>query len=107
MAAPRRSAPVRSKRRLGLSFAVTAPLLAATLGAYAEDAPDLNTIQQQIQAGQEQQAQLKAKADALDKEIADLQASAVKAAGQVQDTESQVTQLEDTLAALADEEKEK
>jgi len=103
---------VRSKRRLGLSFAVTAPLLAATLGApvqlaYAEDAPDLSTIQQQIQAGQEQQAQLKAKADALDKEIADLQASAVKAAGQVQDTESQVTQLEDTLAALADEEKEK
>lgn len=76
-------------------------------GAQAPTPQDLNKIQQQIQAGQEQQAQLKAKADALDKEIADLQASAVKAAGQVQDTESQVTQLEDTLAALSDEEKEK
>jgi septal ring factor EnvC (AmiA/AmiB activator) len=94
-------------------------MLSATLGAVAAraqttppDAPpptpqDLDALQQQIQAGQEQQAQLKAKADALDKELAGLQASAVKAAGQVQDTETQVTQLEDTLAALADEEKEK
>ncbi len=96
---------MRNSRLLGLGLAI-APLLAAST-AHAQTAQDLNAIQQQIQAGQEQQAQLKAKADALDKEIADLQASAVKAAGQVQDTESQVTQLEDTLAALSDEEKQK
>jgi len=98
---------VRSKQLIGLALTVTVPLLAAAAATHADDAPDLNAIQQQIQAGQAQQAELKAKADALDKEIADLQASAVKAAGQVQDTESQVTQLEDTLAALADEETEK
>jgi septal ring factor EnvC (AmiA/AmiB activator) len=106
-------------RSRGRSFLV-ATTLSAVLGAacaHAQTAappgapvpapPDLNTLQQQIQVGQEQQAQLKAKTDALDKEISDLQASAVKAAGQVQDTESQVTQLEDTLAALSDEEKQK
>jgi murein hydrolase activator len=98
---------VRNRRFLATALGLTAPLLAATGIVYAQTTQDLSTIQQQIQAGQEQQAQLKAKADALDKEIADLQASAVKAAGQVQDTESQVTQLEDTLAALSDEEKEK
>ena len=103
---------MRSKQLIGLALTVTVPLFVAASAppvqlAWADDAPDLNAIQQQIQAGQAQQAELKAKADALDKEIADLQASAVKAAGQVQDTESQVTQLEDTLAALADEETEK
>jgi septal ring factor EnvC (AmiA/AmiB activator) len=97
---------VRSKRRLGLGLVLATPLFAAA-GAHAQSTPDLDAIQKQIHAGQEQQAELKAKAEALDKEIADLQASAVKAAGQVQDTETQVTQLEDTLAALADEEKEK
>jgi septal ring factor EnvC (AmiA/AmiB activator) len=105
---------VRSKSILG--FGLAAPLLAVTMAhatlARAQTAPEVNaqsldTLQQQIQAGQAQQAQLKAQADALDKEIADLQASAVKAAGQVQDTETQVTQLEDTLAALSDEEKDK
>jgi murein hydrolase activator len=97
---------VRSSRILASGLGLAA-LLAASAGLRAQTTQDLNTIQQQIQAGQAQQAQLKAKAEALDKEIADLQASAIKAAGQVQDTETQVTQLEDTLAALSDEEKEK
>jgi septal ring factor EnvC (AmiA/AmiB activator) len=107
---------VRNSRRFLLVVALLSAMLgtgsaraqtASPQGAQPASPQDLNAIQQQIQAGQQQQAQLKAKADALDKEISDLQASAVKAAGQVQDTESQVTQLEDTLAALADEEKEK
>ncbi len=108
---------MRSSHVLRLGLVLAAPLLAAPVvvsalvhgarGQDAQNSQDLNTIQQQIQAGQAQQAELKAKADALDKEIADLQASAIKAAGQVQDTESQVTQLEDTLAALSDEEKQK
>jgi len=85
---------------------------AAMPPSFADDVPipgtsDLNAIQQQIQQGQEQQAQLKARADELDKEIADLQAQAVKAAGQVQDTETQVTELEDTLQALSDAEQDK
>ena len=68
---------------------------------------DLTAIQQQIKQSQAQQDELKAKAAQLDKEIADLQAAAIKAAHQVQDTESQVTELEDTLAALSNEEQEK
>src|SRR5262249_16645793 len=64
-------------------------------------------LQRQIEQSKAQQEELKAKAAELDKEIADLQAAAVKAAHNVQDTESQVTELEDTLAALSDEEKEK
>lgn len=88
----------------GATFAGAVFASTATL---AQTAQDLNTLQQQIQAGQQQQAQLQAKAAQLDKEIADLQAAAVKAAGQVQDSETQVTQLEDTLAALTDEERAK
>jgi septal ring factor EnvC (AmiA/AmiB activator) len=90
-----------------LLFAAATVHAQSTPGSTPEGTPDLDAIQQQIHAGRAQQEQLKAKAEALDKEIADLQASAIKAASQVQDTESQVTQLEDTLAALADEEKEK
>jgi septal ring factor EnvC (AmiA/AmiB activator) len=107
---------VRSRRHFRVLAVVLGSLLAAAPvraqtapppGTQSPSPEDLNAIQKQIEQSQQQQAELKAKADALDKEIADLQASAVKAAGQVQDTESQVTQLEDTLAALADEEKEK
>jgi len=92
------------------------PLLLATalslLGAaaYAQTTPspqDLNAIQKQIEQSKAQQDALKAKAAQLDKEISDLQAEAVKAAHDVQETESQVTELEDTLVALSDEEKEK
>jgi septal ring factor EnvC (AmiA/AmiB activator) len=97
---------VRNNRLLAIGLLAALPLLAAA-GAAAQTAEDLNTIQQQIEKSQQHQAELKAKAEALDQEIADLQASAVKAAGQVQDTESQVTQLEDTLAALSDQEKQK
>jgi murein hydrolase activator len=68
---------------------------------------DLDAIQKQIEKSKAQQEELKAKAAQLDKEIADLQAAAVKAAHDVQETESRVTELEDTLAALSDEEKEK
>ncbi len=100
------------KRSLLLSAALSLGLGVAA--AHAQTTPpakptpeELNAIQQQIKQSQAQQDELKAKAAALDKEIADLQAEAVKAAHQVQDTESQVTELEDTLAALSDEEKEK
>jgi septal ring factor EnvC (AmiA/AmiB activator) len=103
---------VPSKRR-SLLLATALSVLGAA--AYAQttppaDAPspqDLNAIQKQIEQSKAQQEELKAKAAQLDKEIADLQAAAVKAAHDVQETESQVTELEDTLAALSDEEKEK
>ena len=94
---------MRSNRLLARAT-LALPLVAAVAAAHGQTADELTNLQQQIQQGKEQQAQLKAKADALDKEISGLQASAVKAAGQVQDTESQVTQLEDTLEALSDEE---
>jgi septal ring factor EnvC (AmiA/AmiB activator) len=103
------SAPVLNRRRsLLLSVALSGVLGAAV--AYAQTTPDpgdLNAIQKQIEQSKAQQDELNAKAASLDKEIADLQAEAVKAAHQVQDTESQVTELEDTLAALSDEEQEK
>jgi len=113
-------------RRVLIAATVTLSMLGAAAAVHAQTTPppaapsatpplgtpppanqDLNAIQQQIQAGQEQQAELKAKAAQLDREIADLQAAAVKAAGQVQDTETQVTELEDTLAALSDEQQQK
>jgi septal ring factor EnvC (AmiA/AmiB activator) len=98
---------VLNKRR-SLLLATALSVLGAT--AYAQTTPspqDLNAIQKQIEQGQAKQEELKAKAAQLDKEIADLQAAAVKAAHEVQETESQVTDLEDTLAALSDEEQEK
>jgi septal ring factor EnvC (AmiA/AmiB activator) len=81
--------------------------VAAAHGQATPTPQELNAIQKQIEQSKAQQDELKAKAAALDKEIADLQAAAVKAAHEVQDTESQVTELEDTLSALSDEEKEK
>ncbi len=109
----KRSAPVPNRRR-SLLLSATLSLGLGVAAAHAQTTPpakptpeELNAIQQQIKQSQAQQDELKAKAAALDKEIADLQAEAVKAAHQVQDTESQVTELEDTLAALSDEEKEK
>src|SRR6185369_16802257 len=105
------SAPVLSKR-LSLLLATALSMLGAA--AYAQTTPsttpspqELNAIQKQIEEGKAQQEELKAKAAQLDKEISDLQAEAVKAAHEVQDTESQVTELEDTLAALSDEEQAK
>jgi septal ring factor EnvC (AmiA/AmiB activator) len=98
---------VLNKRR-ALLLATTLSMLGTA--AYAQTTPtpkELDAIQKQIEQSKAQQEELKAKAEALDKEIADLQAEAIKAAHQVQDTESQVTELEDTLAALSDEEKEK
>jgi septal ring factor EnvC (AmiA/AmiB activator) len=95
---------------------ILATALSSVLGAtaHAQTTPgatptpdELNAIQKQIEQSKAQQEELKAKADQLDKEIADLQTEAVKAAREVQDTESQVTELEDTLAALSDEEQEK
>ena len=101
------SAPVLSKRH-SLLLATALSVLGAA--AYAQTSPspqDLTAIQKQIEQGKAQQEELKAKAAQLDKEISDLQAEAVKAAHEVQDTETQVTELEDTLAALSDEEQEK
>ncbi len=103
----KRCAPVPNKRST-LLFAAALSLLGAD--AYAQSTPtpkELDAIQKQIEQSKAQQDALKAKAAALDKEITDLQAEAVKAAHEVQDTESQVTELEDTLAALSEEEKEK
>ena len=99
-------------RRLSLLVATALSCVLGAAGmACAQTTPppsqDLNTIQKQIEQSKAQQDALKAKAAQLDQEIADLQAAAVKAAHQVQDTESQVTEMEDTLAALSDEEQEK
>ena len=79
--------------RPALFLAAAASMAAAMPPAHAQSAQDLNAIQKQIEQGQQEQAQLKAKAEQLDKEIADLQSAAVKAAGQVQDTEAKVTGL--------------
>src|SRR4051812_5119942 len=109
------SAPVPNKRSALRLLTMLSSLLCAAV-AHAQTTapagapsptPELNAIQKQIEQSKAEQEELKAKAAALDKEIADLQAEAVKAAHEVQDTESQVTDLEDTLAALSDEEKEK
>src|SRR4051812_17792973 len=109
------SAPVPNKRSALRLLTMLSSLLCAAV-AHAQTTapagapsptPELNAIQKQIEQSKAEQEELKAKAAQLDKEIADLQAAAVKAAHQVQDTESQVTDLEDTLAALSDEEQEK
>ena len=105
----KRCATVLNKRRsLILATALSGVLGVSAARAQTTPTPDeLNTIQKQIEQSKAQQDELKAKAAQLDKEIADLQAAAIKAAHQVQDTESQVTELEDTLTALSGEEQEK
>ena len=92
-----------NKRRSLLLSVALSSVLGAAAHAQTTPTPDaLNAIQKQIEQSKAQQEELKAKAEALDKEIADLQAAAIKAAHEVQETESQVTELEDTLAALSD-----
>lgn len=75
-------------------------MLAVAGPACAQSTQDLDQIQQQIEQGQQQSDALKARAKQLDQEIADLQAAMVKAAKDVQDTESKVTDLEQTLDQL-------
>jgi septal ring factor EnvC (AmiA/AmiB activator) len=95
-------------KRSTLLLAVALSLLGAHAHAQSTPTPkELDAIQKQIEQNKAKQEALKEKAAQLDKEIADLQAEAVKAAHEVQETESQVTDLEDTLAALSEEEKEK
>lgn len=97
-----------SKRHALLLVTALSGVLGAAAHAQTTPTPkELDAIQKQIEQSKAQQEELKAKAEALDKEIADLQAAAIKAAHEVQETESQVTELEDTLAALSDEEKDK
>jgi septal ring factor EnvC (AmiA/AmiB activator) len=91
----------------GLGVMAAHAQMATPPGAEPPTPQELNAIQKQIEQSKAQQEELKAKAAQLDKEIADLQAAAVKAAHEVQESESQVTELEDTLVALSDEEKEK
>ena len=82
-------------------------LIIATLATFviavparAQSTEDLNQLQKQIEQGQQQADALKARAKQLDREIADLQAAMIKAAKDVQDTESKVTDLEQALAKL-------
>jgi len=81
---------------VGLAF-----LLAGTGSARAQSTEDLQQIQEQIDQGKIEANELKQKADDLAKDVARLQQSLIRSAAQVQDAESEATELERELADLS------
>jgi septal ring factor EnvC (AmiA/AmiB activator) len=76
-------------------------------GATAQEAGELENVQQQIESSRKAAEALAKKAASLEKEVADLQAALIKAAADVQKREREVSEIENTLATLAEAEAEK
>jgi septal ring factor EnvC (AmiA/AmiB activator) len=72
----------------------------------AQDQSDLDSVQQELESSRKAAEALEKKADKLGKEVADLQAALIKAAASVQKREHEVSEIENTLAALAEREAE-
>lgn len=72
----------------------------------AQDQSDLDSVQQELESSRKAAEALEKKADKLGKEVADLQAALIKAAASVQQREHEVSEIENTLAALAERESE-
>jgi septal ring factor EnvC (AmiA/AmiB activator) len=91
--------------RLLRSVLGAAMLMAAHGLAHAQSSQDLQQIQEQIDQGKIEANELKQKADDLAKDVARLQQSLIRSAAQVQDAESEATELEKELADLTAREK--
>jgi septal ring factor EnvC (AmiA/AmiB activator) len=78
----------------------TALLLGGVAGAWAQSPQDLQQIQEQIDQGKIEASELKQRADDLARDVARLQQSLIKSAAQVQDAESEASDLEKQLADL-------
>ena len=74
---------------------------AAGGAAWAQSSEELQQIQEQIDQGKIEASELKQKADELARDVARLQQSLVRSAAQVQDAESEATELEQELADLS------
>lgn len=72
----------------------------------AQDQSDLESVQQELESSRKAAEALEKKADKLGKEVADLQAALIKAAASVQKREHEVSEIENTLAALGEREAE-
>jgi septal ring factor EnvC (AmiA/AmiB activator) len=96
-----------------VSSFVLAFLLAASVSlspngaAWAQSSQDLQQIQEQIDQGKIEASELKQKADSLAKDVARLQQSLVRSAAEVQDAETEATELEQELAELSAREETK
>lgn len=75
--------------------------LPAAGAAWAQSSQDLQQIQEQINQGKIEASELKQKADDLARDVARLQQSLVRSAAQVQDAETEATELEEELAELS------
>lgn len=75
-------------------------LPAGIQAAWGQSAQDLQQIQEQIDQGKIEANELKQKADTLAKDVARLQQSLIHSAAEVQDAESEATELEHELADL-------
>lgn len=84
-----------------------AMLLGAAPVAHAQDTNDLDNVQQELESGRKETEALEKKAANLGKEVADLQAALITAAASVQKRESEVSEIENTLATLGETEAEK
>ena len=74
---------------------------AAAGTAWAQSSEELQQIQEQINQGKIEASELKQKADELARDVARLQQSLVRSAAQVQDAETEATELEQELAGLS------
>lgn len=93
---------------MGLLVALLAALTLSFAGsALAQEASDLEAVRQELESGRKAAEALEKKALSLEKEVADLQSALIKAAADVQKREREVSEIEDTLASLAETEAEK
>lgn len=74
---------------------------------FAQTSSDLKSVQQELQSGQKKAEELASKAATLSREVADLQTALITAAADVQRREREVTDIENTLAALGESERDK
>jgi septal ring factor EnvC (AmiA/AmiB activator) len=96
----------RPAMRHGLAILALALIATAPALAWAQDADELQNVQQELDESRKAAEALEQKAATLGKEVADLQAALITAAASVQKREREVSEIENTLATLSERETE-
>lgn len=90
-----------------LPAAVLLSALVSAHASFAQNASELESVQQELANGQKKADELANQAANLSREVADLQTALITAAADVQRREREVTEIENTLATLGESERDK